>query len=195
MSRIVRVVAGLIVLSLALISPVSADTIGGPTDLEYARGSDQAGNYVELDRDNLTGTVHLLLSTSSHQDIECIDGSSGTLDTQFYGVGTPSTYAFGHRQSDASAVSFVRGNQQVFNTCEGFNVSFVTAHQVEISIVGSRTHTRTSWRRRSDNPDGTTTTNTFKEIVVVATGQLMIDSVTTSADGAIGHVVVTERTR
>lgn len=194
MSRIACVMAGLVVLSLTLISPVLADTIGAPTDLDYARGSDAAGNYVELDRDNLSGTVHLLLSTTTHQDIECVDGSFGSLDIHFYGVGTPTTYTFGRRQSDASAAGYVHGSEQTSNTCEGINATVAVTHQVEFSIVGSRTHTTTSWRRRSPNPDGTTTMTTFKSTVVVASGQLAIDSVSTSADGAIGHIVVSERT-
>ena len=61
-------------------------------------------------------------------------------------------------------------------------------------MVGSRTHTTTRLRRKSDNPDGTTTTITYTSTVVVATGQLVIDGATTSAVGAIGDVVVTERT-
>lgn len=195
MSRIVRLVAGPIVLSLALISPVLADTTGAPTDLEYARGSDATGNYVELDRDNLAGSVHLLLSTTTHEDIECVDGSFGTLDTHFYGVGIPTSYAFGRRQASASAIGYVLGSEQTTNTCEGLDFTVTVTHQVEISMTGSRKHTTTSWRRRTANPDGTTTTTTFKETTVVASGQLVIDSATTSADGAIGQIVVSESTR
>lgn len=194
MSRIARVMAGLVVLSVALISPVSADTIGGPTDLDYARGSDTGGNYVELGRDNLAGTVSMLLSTTTHQDIECVDGSTGALDIHFYGSGTPTAYTFGRRQSDASASGYVRGTVETSNTCEGIHSIVAATHQVEISMSGSRTHTTTRTRRKSVNPDGTTTTIMYTATVVVASGQLVIDSATTSADGAIGSVVVTERT-
>lgn len=195
MSRIARVMAGLVVLSVALVAPVSADTTGGPTNVDYARGADAAGNYVELYRDNLGGRVQLLLSTTTHEDIACPDGSPGALDIHYYGTGVPTTYAFGRRQSDAAASGYVRGTEETSNTCDGSQSIVTVTHQVAISVVGSRPRTTIRTRRKDVNPDGTTTTVTYLSTEVPASGELVIDAQTSSADGAIGHVEVTNRTR
>jgi hypothetical protein len=190
MHRVTRRAAfGAALLALAIAAPAAADTTGDNGNLDIAYGSsDDGGTYAELDRDNFTGDVGLVVRVESSTQISCTDSSAGWIWTSFYGVGTPATYSFGHRQSSASASGFVTGTLSTTNTCENSETQVNETHAVSLRMAGStKLTTTTTTKTVAHNPDGTRTIFTYKTTEAAGVGSVTVDDASTALTGAIVH--------
>src|SRR5437868_4441839 len=157
MQRMIRRAAlGAALLALAIAAPTAADTTGdnGNQDVAYA-SSDDGATYAELDRDNFTGVVGLVVRVDSSTAITCADSSTGWIYTDFYGSGTPATSSFGRRQSSASASGFLTGTLSTSNTCDNSQTQVNETHAVSLTMTGStKLTTTTTSKTVAHNPDG-----------------------------------------
>jgi hypothetical protein len=189
MQRLIRRAGfGAALLALAIATPAAADTTGdnGNQDIAYASAED--GTYAELDRDNFTGDVGFVVRVESATAITCTDLSTGWIYMSFYGVGTPATYSFGHRQSSASASGFVTGTRSTTNTCENSETQVDETHAVSLTLTGStKLTTSTTSKTVTHNPDGTRTIFTYKTTQTAANGFVTFDGASTAVTGAIVH--------
>ncbi len=186
---------GGVVLSLALVGPVLADTIGGDTNLDIASGWDETtGTFVDLIRDNLVGETRLYLTLNTDEAITCIDGSAGSMSTRFSGSGVPNSSTFGRSQSSASATGIMVGTRSSSNTCNGTNWQSRESHQISVELLGSRVHSRVRTRTTTQNPDGTRTVLTVVRTDVTASGTVTVDGTPIALLGRISSLVATART-
>jgi hypothetical protein len=180
-------VAGLLAVTIAV--PAGADTVGDNGNQDIAVGQSDDGTVsAQLDRDNFSGAVTLAVRLGSSTQIDCGDGSTGWIYTDFYGSGVPDTYAFGRRLSSASASGTLAGTLSTSNTCDGSETQVTESHLATLAMTGSpKLTTTTTQKTVAHNPDGTRTTFTYKTTQAAATGSVTIDNASTAITGYIEH--------
>jgi hypothetical protein len=198
-------VAGLVaaVLTIGLVAPVAADTIGEPNgdqlvaaaSFEFVAGNGQtyfaSSDVIE---DHLTETVTISASYFTSTAVTCpgedpadqSDDFEGQLETSFFADGPATSATFGSKLSSAVASGSVTGDVTQFDPCTG-EQSVVGQDTIDVVIDLLAAGPSTSSRSRdiSQDEEGNLVVFVFRSTERTATGSVTFDGDPHSVDGVI----------